>query len=66
MWIENGKKLIALDGKDITHQCHDLVIEGGRNVEILRYPSSQAASVQFEAIRERLAEDNRIIRQDKW
>ena len=67
MWIENGsKKLIALEGRDITQKCQGIVFEGGRNVEILRYPSPQAAHVQFEAIRERLAADDRIIKQDKW
>lgn len=67
MWIENGsKKLIALEGRDITQNCHDIVIEGGRLVEILRYPSPKAASVQFEAIRERLGADDRIIQQDQW
>lgn len=67
MWIENGsKKLIALEGRDITQKCLDIVFEGGRNVEILRYPSPQAASVQFNAISERLAAEDRIIQQDQW
>ena len=63
MWIENGKKLIALEGRDITQKCQDIVFEGGRNVEILRYSSSQAANVQFEAIRERLSAEDHIIQQ---
>lgn len=66
MWIENGKKLIALEGRDITQKCQDIVFEGGRSVEILRYPSPQAASIQYEAIRERLAAQDRIIKQDQW
>ena len=66
MWIENGKKLIALEGRDITQKCQDIVFEGGRNIEILRYPSPQAANVQFEAIRERLSAEDHIIQQDQW
>ncbi len=64
MWIENGRRLIALEGRDIKLHCHDIVFEGGRNIEILRYESPQAASVQYEAIRERLAVQNRIIVQE--
>ena len=36
MWIADGKRLIALEGRDIKLECKDIVFEG-KNLEILRH-----------------------------
>ena len=36
MWIADGKRLIALEGRDIKLECRDIVFEG-KNIEILRH-----------------------------
>ena len=61
MWIENDKRLIALDGRDIRLEHRDIVFEGRSNIEAIRYPSEQAAEVQYKKIARRL--NDRIITQ---
>ncbi len=61
MWIENGKRLIALDGRDVRLEHRDIVFEGRSNIEVIRYPSEQTAKVQYKKIVRRLSD--RIITQ---
>ena len=64
MWLQNGRRLLALESRDIALQRRDIVFEGnGRNTEVVRYPSPKAAKEQFGTIIEALGED-RIIIQD--
>ena len=64
MWLQNGRRLLALESRDIALQGRDIVFEGnGKNIEVVRYPSPKAASEQFTTIIEALGED-RIIIQD--
>ena len=60
MWIADGKRLICLEGRDIKLECKDIVFEG-KNIEILRHPSPQAASVVFQTIVKRLSEKGEVI-----
>ena len=61
MWIENGRWLIALKGRDIKLESRDIVFEGKGNIEVLRHPSPQSASVQYNNIVKRLTENDQII-----
>ena len=60
MWIADGKRLIALECRDIKLECRDIVFEG-KNIEILRHPSPQAASAVFQTIVKRLTEKGQVI-----
>ena len=60
MWIADEKRLIALEGRDIKLECKDIVFEG-KNLEILRHPSPQAASAVFQTIVKRLTEKGQVI-----
>ena len=60
MWIADGKRLICLEGRDIKLECRDIVFEG-KNIEILRHPSPQAASAVFQTIVKRLSEKGEVI-----
>ena len=60
MWIADGKRLICLEGRDIKLECKDIVFEG-KNLEILRHPSPQAASAVFQTIVKRLSEKGEVI-----
>ena len=43
MWLQNGRRLLALESRDISLTGRDIVFEGnGRNIEVVRYPSSQS------------------------
>ena len=44
MWVESRQRLIALQGRDIKLECREIVFDNGRNIEVLRHPSPQAAS----------------------
>ena len=49
MWLQNGRRLLALEGRDISLTGRDIIFEGNtRNTEVVRYPSPKAASDQFE------------------
>ena len=61
MWVENGQRLIAVEGRDIKLECREIVFDNGRNIEILRHPPPQSASVQYNAIVRRLTESGLII-----
>ena len=64
MWLQNGRRLLALESRDISLTGRDIVFEGnGRNTEVVRYPSPKAASDQFSTIIKAIGED-RIIIQD--
>ena len=64
MWLQNGRRLLALESRDISLTGRDIVFEGnGRNTEVVRYPSPKAAKEQFGTIIEAIGED-RIIVQD--
>ena len=60
MWIADGKRLICLECRDIKLECRDIVFEG-KNIEILRHPSPQAASAVFQTIVKRLSEKGEVI-----
>ena len=60
MWIADGKRLIALEGRDVKLESRDIVFEG-KNLEILRHPSPQAASAVFQKIVKRLTEKGQVI-----
>ena len=60
MWIADGKRLICLEGRDIKLECRDIIFEG-KNIEILRHPSPQAASAVFQTIVKRLSEKGEVI-----
>ena len=60
MWIADGKRLIALEGRDIKLECKDIVFEG-KNLEILRHECPQAASAVFQKIVKRLTEKGQVI-----
>ena len=60
MWIADEKRLIALECRDIKLECRDIVFEG-KNIEILRHPSPQAASAVFQTIVKRLSEKGEVI-----
>ena len=61
MWVENGKRLIALEGRDIKLECREIVFDGGRNIEILRHQSLQVARSVYDTIVKRLREKGEII-----
>ena len=62
MWLQNGRRLLALESRDISLTGRDIVFEGnGRNIEVVRYPSPKAAKEQFGTIIEALGEDRIII-----
>ena len=64
MWLQNGRRLLALEGRDISLTGRDIIFEGNtRNTEVVRYPSSKAASEQFDTIIKAIGED-RIVVQD--
>ena len=64
MWLQNGRRLLALEGRDISLTGRDIIFEGHiRNIEVVRYPSPKAAKEQFGTIIEAIGED-RIIVQD--
>ena len=60
MWIADGKRLIALEGRDVKLESRDIVFEG-KNIEILRHDSPQAASAVFQTIVKRLTEKGEVI-----
>ena len=48
MWLQNGRRLLALESRDISLTGRDIVFEGnGRNIEVVRYPSPKVAKEQF-------------------
>ena len=61
MWVENGKRLIALEGRDIKLECRDIVFDGGRNIEVLRHQSPQVACSVYDTIVKRLREKGESI-----
>ncbi len=60
MWIADGKRLIALEGRDVKLESRDIVFEG-KNLEILRHDSPQAVSAVFQTIVKRLTEKGEVI-----
>ena len=46
MWIADGKRLIALEGRDVKLESRDIVFEG-KNLEILRHDSSPRTARLF-------------------
>ncbi|MCY3682324.1 MAG: hypothetical protein OXH16_13060 [Gemmatimonadetes bacterium] len=61
MWVESRQRLIALESRDIKLECREIVFDNGRNIEVVRYPSPQAAAVRYNAIVQRLTESGLII-----
>ena len=61
MWIADGKRLIAMEGRDIKFEHKDIVFEGKGNIEILRHECPQAASAVFQKIVKRLSEKGQVI-----
>ncbi len=61
MWVESRQRLIALESRDIKLECREIVFDNGRDIEIIRYPSPQAASAQYNTIVNRLTESGLII-----
>ena len=61
MWVESRQRLIALEGRDVKLEDREIVFDNGRNIEVIRHPSPQAASVRYNAIVNRLTENDLII-----
>ena len=61
MWVESRQRLIAVEGRDIKLESREIVFDNGRNIEVVRHPSPQSASVQYNAIVNRLTENGLII-----
>ena len=61
MWIADGKRLICFGRPGhVKLESRDIVFEG-KNLEILRHPSPQAASAVFQTIVKRLTEKGQVI-----
>ena len=61
MWVESRQRLIALQDRDIKLEDREIVFDNGRNIEVVRHPSPQAAAVRYNHIVQRLAENGLII-----